>query len=183
MAKRKLMMGFALRTDSMNPDNGVIIEKTPSDHRIALGTSGMENDLDEQKEILQLLTEEANQIGSTDINGKSSLLHSAPFLAKTAAYLKRHDVPFEHVELWVPSFVPQANAGAATTTGNASTCRLCFAGSTTVDEVVEDGSKTKKPLPQQNQFSLQAFGDYSQKFSFDVGCGLPGRVYESGRPT
>ena len=24
---------------------------------------------------------------------------------------------------------------------------------------------------------------YSQKFSFDVGCGLPGRVYESGRPT
>jgi len=30
---------------------------------------------------------------------------------------------------------------------------------------------------------LQAFGDYSQKFSFDVGCGLPGRVYESGRPT
>ena len=181
MAKRKLMMGFALRTDSMNPDNGVIIEKTPSDQRIALGTSGIENDLEEQKEILQLLTEEANQIGTTDINGKSSLLHSAPFLAKTVAYLKRHDVPFEHVELWVPSFVPQANVGA--TTGVSSTCRLCFAGSATVDEVVEENAKTKKPLSQQNQFSLQAFGDYSQKFSFDVGCGLPGRVYESGRPT
>lgn len=181
MAKRKLMMGFALRTDSMNPDNGVIIEKTPSDQRIALGTTGIENDLDEQKEILQLLTEEANQIGTTDINGKSSLLHSAPFLAKTVTYLKRHDVPFEHVELWVPSFVPQANGG--TTTGTTSTCRLCFAGSATVDEYVEEGAKTKKPLSQQNQFSLQAFGDYSQKFSFDVGCGLPGRVYESGRPT
>ncbi len=182
MAKRKLMMGFALRTDSMNPDNGVIIEKTPSDQRIALGTTGIENDLDEQKEILQLLTEEANQIGSTDINGKSSLLHSAPFLAKTVAYLKRHDVPFEHAELWVPSFVPQANAGAPAS-GAASTCRLCFAGSATVDEYVEEGGKTKKPLSQQNQFALQAFGDYSQKFSFDVGCGLPGRVYESGRPT
>lgn len=181
MAKRKLMMGFALRTDSMNPDNGVIIEKTPSDQRIALGTTGIENDLDEQKEILQLLTEEANQIGTTDINGKSSLLHSAPFLAKTVTYLKRHDVPFEHVELWVPSFVPQANGGTAT--GTTSTCRLCFAGSATVDEYVEEGAKTKKPLSQQNQFSLQAFGDYSQKFSFDVGCGLPGRVYESGRPT
>eukprot|EP00535_Pseudo-nitzschia_heimii_P005978 CAMPEP_0197179030 /NCGR_PEP_ID=MMETSP1423-20130617/4109_1 /TAXON_ID=476441 /ORGANISM="Pseudo-nitzschia heimii, Strain UNC1101" /LENGTH=718 /DNA_ID=CAMNT_0042628875 /DNA_START=75 /DNA_END=2231 /DNA_ORIENTATION=+ len=181
MAKRKLMMGFALRTDSMNPDNGVIIEKTPSDQRIAFGTTGIENDLDEQKEILQLLTEEANQTGTTDINGKSSLLHSAPFLAKTVTHLKRHAVPFEHVELWVPSFVPQSNGGA--TTGTASTCRLCFAGSATVDEVVEDGSKSKKPLAQQHQFSLQAFGDYSQKFSFDVGCGLPGRVYESGRPT
>ncbi|VEU37489.1 unnamed protein product [Pseudo-nitzschia multistriata] len=181
MAKRKLMMGFALRTDSMNPCNGVIIEKTPSDQRIALGTHGIENDIDEQKEILQLLTEEANQIGTTDINGKSSLLHSAPFLAKAVVYLKRHDVPFEHVELWVPSFVPQANGQTAD--GAASNCRLCFAGSATVDEVVEEGSKTKKPLSQQSQFSLQAFGDYSQKFSFDVGCGLPGRVYESGRPT
>jgi hypothetical protein len=181
MAKRKLMMGFALRTDSMNPCNGVIIEKTPSDQRLAMGTHGMENDIEEQKEILQLLTEEANQVGTTDINGKSSLLHSAPFLAKTVAYLKRHDVPFEHVELWVPSFVPQANGETAS--GASSNCRLCFAGSATVDEIVEDGTKTKKPLSQQSQFSLQAFGDYSQKFSFDVGCGLPGRVYESGRPT
>ena len=181
MAKRKLMMGFALRTDSMNPDNGVIIEKTPSDQRIALGTTGIENDLDEQKEILQLLTEEANQIGTTDINGKSSLLHSAPFLAKTVVHLKRYDVPFEHIELWVPSFVPQSNGGNSP--GNTTMCRLCFAGSATVDEIIEEGSKSKKPLSQQCQFSLQAFGDYSQKFSFDVGCGLPGRVYESGRPT
>jgi len=170
MAKRKLMMGFALRTDSMNPDSGVIIEKTASDQRLALGTTGIENDLDEQKEILQLLTEEANQVGAADINGKSSLLHSAPFLAKTVTYLKRHDVPFEHVEIWVPSFVSSA-------------CRLCFAGSATADEVVDENANTKKPLSQQSQFSLQAFGDYSQKFSFDVGCGLPGRVYESGRPT
>jgi hypothetical protein len=182
MAKRKLMMGFALRTDSMNPDNGVIIEKSASDRRIAEGTSGLENDFDEQKEILQLLTEEATQIGSTDINGKSSLLHSAPFLAKAVAHLKRHDVPFEHIELWVPSFVPQANGGT-TAAGASSNCRLSFAGSATMNEIVEEGAKTKKPLSKQSQFSLQAFGDYSQKFSFDVGCGLPGRVYESGRPT
>jgi len=181
MAKRKLMMGFALRTDSLNPDNGVIIEKTISDRRIAEGTAGLENDFEEQKEILQLLTEEATKLGNADINGKSSLLHSAPFLAKTVAYMKRHDVPFEHVELWVPSFIPQANGG--TTDGDSSNCRLCFAGSATVDEFIDEGGKTKKPLSQQSQFSLQAFGDYSQKFSFDVGCGLPGRIYESGRPT
>jgi hypothetical protein len=33
------------------------------------------------------------------------------------------------------------------------------------------------------KFNLVAFGDYSQKFSFRVGCGLPGRVYQSGLPT
>ena len=49
-------------------------------------------------------------------------------------------------------------------------------------EVEEDG-KTSRNLSQEEQFNLFAFGDYSQKFSFDVGCGLPGRVYESGRPT
>jgi hypothetical protein len=27
---------------------------------------------------------------------------------------------------------------------------------------------------------LISFGEYSQKFSFDVGCGLPGRVYLTG---
>jgi len=30
---------------------------------------------------------------------------------------------------------------------------------------------------------LDAFGDYSQKFSFDVGFGLPGRFYQTGIPT
>ena len=131
-----------------------------------------------------LLTEEATQLANADINGNSSLLHSAPFLTKAIQYLKRHDVPFEHVELWVPSFVPQANGGAEAAPANDGlSCRLCFAGCATVDEFIEEGSKTKKPLSEQNQFSLHAFGDYSQKFSFDVGCGLPGRVYENGRPT
>jgi hypothetical protein len=38
-------------------------------------------------------------------------------------------------------------------------------------------------LAAEEKFNLYAFGDYSQKFSFDVGCGLPGRVYQSGMPT
>jgi hypothetical protein len=110
-----------------------------------------------------------------DVNGKSSLLHSAPFLSKAISYLQRHMVPFEHMDLWVPSFVN----GAA----DESSCRLCYAGSATVETIVaEDGAKTR-PLAQEEQFNLFAFGDYSQKFSFDVGCGLPGRVYQNGRPT
>jgi len=113
-----------------------------------------------------------------DVNGKSSLLHSAPFLSKAIAYLQRHMVPFEHIDIWVPSFVSGSNDDE-----QRNSCRLCYAGSATVETIVaEDGAKTRA-LGQNEQFNLFAFGDYSQKFSFDVGCGLPGRVYESGRPT
>jgi hypothetical protein len=179
MAKRKLMMGFALRTDCRNPDTGVFIEKSESDERVTFGVlQDLEDDFDEQKEILALLADEVKNTGNQDINGKSSLLHSAPFLAKTVAYLQRHNVPFEHIDLWVPSFVPNGDMDVAP-----NNCRLCFAGSATLDEIVGPDGKTKKPIPQEDQFNLYAFGDYSQKFSFDVGCGLPGRVYESGRPT
>lgn len=178
MAKRKLMMGFALRTDCRNPDRGVFIEKSLFDERVAEGSQCLEEDELEQKEILELFAEEAKQLGNTDIIGKSSLLHSAPFLAKTVAYMQRHNVPFEQVDLWVPSFVPNEEISVAP-----ANCRLCFAGSATLDETVDEDGKTKKAISPEEQFNLYAFGDYSQKFSFDVGCGLPGRVYESGRPT
>eukprot|EP00934_Nitzschia_sp_Nitz4_P001292 Nitzschia sp. Nitz4//scaffold42_size132992//106422//108774//NITZ4_003417-RA/size132992-augustus-gene-0.119-mRNA-1//-1//CDS//3329551772//1292//frame0 len=179
MAKRKLMMGFALRTDTRNPDHGVFIEQTASDQRVSEGANDFDGgDFAEQQEMLQLLTEEAKVNAHSDINGKSSLLHSAPFLAKTIAYMQRHNVPFEHVDLWVPSFVPSEDPSSSP-----SSCRLCFAGSATVDDIVGDDGKTKSPLPADENFNLHAFGDYSQKFSFDVGCGLPGRVYESGHPT
>lgn len=179
MAKRKLMMGFALRTDCKNPDHGVFIEKTESDERVAEGASGLDgSDLAAQGEMLQMLAEEAKLGVHSEINGKSSLLHSAPFLAKMMAYMQRHNVPFEHVDLWVPSFVPSDDPSSSP-----SNCRLCYAGSATVDNVAVDDGKNSKPLTPEDQFNLYAFGDYSQKFSFDVGCGLPGRVYESGRPT
>jgi hypothetical protein len=179
MAKRKLMVGFALRTDTKNPDHGVFIERTEADHRITEGAQGIgDDDIAEQNEMLQLLAEEAKAGVHSDINGKSSLLHSAPFLAKTISYLERHNIPFEHVDLWVPSFVPSDDPN-----GTPANCRLCFAGSATVDQTVGPDGKSGKPLPPEDLFNLYAFGDYSQKFSFDVGCGLPGRVYESGRPT
>lgn len=177
MARRKLMMGFALRTDAKNPDQGVFIERTEADDRVAEGADGLdESNFSEHHYMLQALAKEARS--STDINGKSSLLHSAPFLSKVMAHMRRHNVPFEHVDLWVPSFIPTEEQASAP-----SNCRLCFAGSSTVDESVGTDGKSKKPLTAEAHFNLFAFGDYSQKFSFDVGCGLPGRVYESGRPT
>lgn len=179
MARRKLMMGFALRTDCKNPDQGVFIEKSESDERVTEGSFGLDcANVADQRDMLQMLAEEAKHGVNPEINGKSSLLHSAPFLSKTVAYLHRHNVPFEHVDLWVPSFVPNEDRANAP-----SNCRLCYAGSATVDDTAGDDGKSGKPLSQEDQFNLYAFGDYSQKFSFDVGCGLPGRVYESGRPT
>mmetsp|Transcript_56651 Transcript_56651/g.137656 ORF Transcript_56651/g.137656 Transcript_56651/m.137656 type:complete len:855 (-) Transcript_56651:2968-5532(-) len=180
MAKRKVMMGLALRADRRNPESGVFIESSELDELLTFDMpSDPDDDFDERKEVLQLLADEAkNTTGSHDINGKSSLLHSAPFLAKTVAYLQRHNVPFEHLDVWVPSFVPNGDVDTSP-----NSCRLCFAGSATLDDVVNPDGKSKKPIPEEEQFKMYAFGDYSQKFSFDVGCGLPGRVYESGRPT
>jgi hypothetical protein len=179
MTRRKMMMGFALRTDCRNPDQGVFIEKTEDEQIVAEhsspdGDQGPESDI-----MMNFLSERKAESLAMDMNGKSSLLHSAPFLAKTVSYLQRHNVPFEHVDLWVPSFVPtggvEMNAGEA--------CRLCYAGSATVDKQVDPDGKNTRSLSTDEQFNFFAFGDYSQKFSFDVGCGLPGRVYESGRPT
>jgi hypothetical protein len=174
MTKRKMMMGVALRTDAQNPDSGVFIERTNGDHL----ASGGGADQDMEDELLAIFADDKAQNSAIELNGKSSLLHSAPFLSKAVAYLQRHSVPFEHMDLWVPSFV-----GGSQDEQQRTACRLCYAGSATVETIVgDDGSKTKQ-MAQDDQFNLFAFGDYSQKFSFDVGCGLPGRVYESGRPT
>ncbi|GKY95238.1 hypothetical protein MPSEU_000486500 [Mayamaea pseudoterrestris] len=174
MSRRKLMMGLALKTDSRNLEQGVFIEKTEAEVRASTGDSATHaGDVDE--ELLEMFSDDKpSTFGSLDFNGKSSSLHAAPFLSKVTAYLQRHSVPFEHVDLWVPSFVEQS-------VGDTS-CRLCYAGSATVDRMLCEDT-TSRDLTGDERFNLCAFGDYSQKFSFDVGCGLPGRVYESGRAT
>jgi hypothetical protein len=181
MAKRKLMVGVALKADSQNTEHGVFIEKTAAEERAILSgggdgapSAGGGDGVDE--DLLSMLCEEASQAYSPlDLNGKSSLLHSAPFLAKLTAYLQRHSVPFEHIDVWVPSYVGEG--------GDQSVCRLCYAGCATADKLLELDGKASRSLSADESFNFHAFGDYSQKFSFDVGCGLPGRVYESGRPT
>ena len=170
MTQRKLMTRVALRTDSRNPDNGVFIEKTDAEVRAAGLSAG-----DMEEELLSLLVDDKKLANTMDMNGKSSLLHSAPFLAKVTAYLQRHDVPFEHMDVWVPSFVPGSEGDQT------SPARLCYAGSATTDKLVGEDGKTSRCLTSEEQFNLHAFGDYSQRFSFDVNCGLPGRVYGSGR--
>ena len=75
-------------------------------------------------------------------------------------------------------------------------CRLCFAGSATLNshilpldqqriEQAGSGSRPdarRTPLTPDEVFAFGMFGDYSEKFSFSSGSGLPGRVYKSGIP-
>lgn len=178
MTKRKLMMGVALRADTRNLQEGVFIEKTVAETRVAEAVESVgTDDKDFEREMFMMLADEKNFGISLDSHEQSSLLHSAPFLAKVTAHLQRHSVPFEHVDLWVPSFVPGDNSQGDTA------CRLCYAGNSTTDKLTAEDGSSSRLLSSDEKFNFFSFGDYSQKFSFNVGCGLPGRVYESGRPT
>lgn len=171
VTKRKLMMGVALHADSRHQEAGVFIEKTAVEQKVV----GFESSMDFESEILNALSENKAVAPALDTTEQSSLLHSAPFLAKVTSYLQRHNVCFEHVDLWVPSFV-----SADGMDNDSTTCRLCYAGNSTTDKLFDKGGR---PLTTDEQFNLYSFGDYSQKFSFNVGCGLPGRVYDTGRPS
>mmetsp|Transcript_1831 Transcript_1831/g.3489 ORF Transcript_1831/g.3489 Transcript_1831/m.3489 type:complete len:444 (-) Transcript_1831:98-1429(-) len=149
--------------------------------------------------------------------------YAAPFLAGITSYMERNCVPFEHVDIWVPSTIPpalvnegQGSLGSAPIIGEmgsggsnnlvsgekdgkgAGVCRLSFAGSATlgvqiVDEpapadVSSKSSNEKKNEPMKKIAPLTGdeicifslFGVYSRRFSFASGCGLPGRVFQSG---
>ena len=175
MAKRKLLMGVALRTDTLNLEQGVFIERTEAEARAVEGAEIDEKDF--EREMLVMLAEDKNLGIVLAVHEQSSLLHSAPFLAKITSHLMRYSVPFEHVDLWVPSFVPGDDSQ-----GGNTACRLCYAGNSTTEKLAAEDGLSTRPLSPDEKFNFFSFGDYSQKFSFNVGCGLPGRVYETGRP-
>lgn len=195
MTRRKLMMGIALNRDAQNPDTGVFINHDP--HGINTSGIGIGDGLQtEQDEFLSLLNDKffggPKQNSSSGKYPKKANVaqrhywhYASPFLGKVVSYLQRHACPFEHVDAWVPSFVPDSEASEGSGNNSNSTCRLCFAGSATAEVHVPidgSGSGSSMPLSQDDQFNLLSFGEYSQKFSFNVGCGLPGRVYENGVP-
>ena len=187
MARRKMMMGIALNQDAQNPDQGVFIERN-GNNDVANGT--YDNFCLDHEDLFSILSDKPYS-GGANIKGRPMQLagerhywhYSSPFLGKVISYIQRHGCPFEHVDVWVPSFVPDNEASEGSGSNNISTCRLCFAGSATADvQIPPDGVSPAQMLSQDEQFHLLSFGDYSQKFSFNVGCGLPGRVYENGVP-
>jgi hypothetical protein len=108
--------------------------------------------------------------------------YSSPFLAKVLVMIHRLCLPFEYLEAWVPS-----ESSGDLTAG----CRLYFAGNAITESCVPPtsmGSSSTSsesptiPLTPDERFNLLCFGDYSEKFSFQIGSGLPGRVYATGVP-
>jgi hypothetical protein len=88
-----------------------------------------------------------------------------PFLDAIVMYMEHHDLPFQHVDVWVPSFVPRECASTA----DNEQLRLFQAG-----------HATRGDLDAVNAFAFHEFGVYSEKFSFESDHGLVGRVYASG---
>ena len=208
MARRKVMMGIALYQDTQNPDQGVHIDKSSDQKGGYTALDSMMNAEFEKDEVLALLSDKSFLGGNQKMpsitssssaqggkirevsNDKHCWHYASPFLGKIISYIQRLGCPFEHVDAWVPSYVPDSSASEGSGTNpnsQSNTCRLCFAGSATAEiQAPADYSGNQpgppQPLSQEELFNLLSFGEYSQKFSFNVGCGLPGRVYESGIP-
>jgi hypothetical protein len=90
-----------------------------------------------------------------------------PFLDAVVAYMEKKNLPFQHVDVWVPSFLPRDTDGPSKAV-DMEQLRLFNAGHSTRGDL--DGSVT---------YALNEFGVYSENFSFEPGHGLPGRVYST----
>jgi hypothetical protein len=109
--------------------------------------------------------------------------YSSPFLGRAMQYIQRHGFPFEYVDAWVPSFLTGSSSDLLPSSEGSSVTRLCFAGCATAEAVVPPTGGPARLMNQAEIFDLVSFGLYSTKFSFDVGRGLPGRVYSSSSPS
>ena len=217
LVKRRFMMGKAMEKDGEALEHGVfvdgasngreefelVVEKSVSNSTGRGGNGGMTA----SPNILSL---PGGKEGSPNVwsSNEPNFKHAAPFLAGIASYIERNGVPFEHVDVWVPSYVEGApdvtsspvgaSVNGAPPSGN---FRLCFGGSVTmgVQVVNLDGSEDasggyatssnnttaamkRVPLIPDEKSNFSLFGDYSEKFSFNSGCGLPGRIFKSGVP-
>jgi len=182
MARRKVMMGYALTQDAMNPERGVFIEKSimadghRSDQVLSSGHSAMNT-------ITTMSSRSSFSQKNKEASTRRSIKDfSSPFVGRVIQYIEKHHLPFEHIDAWVPSFVSHNEEPnkVEEVANSDQKCRLCFAGYASTDTEVPTGGGRPTPLSSNVKFDLFSFGEYSSKFSFDVGCGLPGRVYSSG---
>ena len=111
----------------------------------------------------------------TQVAKKSShYQENGPFLREVVRFLEDNDLPFVHVDIWVPSFLSKSQEGASahgSTGGDDQQLRLFHAG-----------YATRSDINQSVAMQFNEFGEYSTKFSFAPGVGLPGRVFSEGVP-
>lgn len=231
--KRRWMMGKAMERDISEKVHGVFIDRGLEKEDLI---DGLENDQDgDFGRFLMSILDDGGTVGKSFEHSASSSASNvapsmkkasyrstidsnfrcaAPFLAGVVSYVEKNSIPFEHVDLWVPSFIPpsdseQISMGSMGSGSNLAAfaggagdsrgvCRLCFAGSATMglqvlpDDAMNNSSSMSTadsdrkenvktiPLSSDEIFNFSLYGDYSEKFSFSSGCGLPGRVFQSG---
>lgn len=97
-----------------------------------------------------------------------------PFLEEIVSFMQAENMPFQHVDVWVPSFVNADGKSANSKSNNGGEpgqeLRLFHAG-----------HATRSDLDQALSIQLNEFGQYSTNFTFAPSVGLPGRVYSSGK--
>ncbi|KAL3923789.1 MAG: hypothetical protein SGILL_001441, partial [Bacillariaceae sp.] len=118
-------------------------------------------------------TASASSYEQPKANARSTSPHSCgPFLDAIINYMETHKIPFQHADLWVPSFAPQDSAQSTSKAVDTDQLRLHHAG-----------HASRGDLDNALAYKLTEFGVYSDNFSFEPGHGLPGRVYASGEIT
>jgi hypothetical protein len=91
-----------------------------------------------------------------------------PLLDAIVTYVEAHNLPFQHADLWVPSF-SSGDARGQPKSLDVDQLKLYHAGHVCRRDVDHDIAHM-----------LHEFGVYSSYFSFEPGKGLPGRVYSTG---
>mmetsp|Transcript_5444 Transcript_5444/g.10611 ORF Transcript_5444/g.10611 Transcript_5444/m.10611 type:complete len:1084 (+) Transcript_5444:1-3252(+) len=222
MAKRRYLMGKAMEHDAgggIMPGVFVEEQKDDVDLDVALESATMASGGNHVTEVSgnggNIVTVanygRVQGTGKNDLaNGglassESNFRHAAPFLSCVTSYLEKNAIPFEHVDLWIPSFSPPSeDSNSASGDNLQQNLRLCFGGSATVgSQLIHEaegalGNQDPNPgfanncngqfnkrvaLTPEEALNFSLFGEYSQKFSFSSGCGLPGRVFKSGNPS
>lgn len=88
--------------------------------------------------------------------------HCGPFLTQIMHYIEQHNMPFQHADVWVPSFDNESSSSN-------DNLKLFHAGYVTRNDM--DWTVSSQ---------LDHFGEESTKVTFYPGNGIPGRVFWSG---
>jgi hypothetical protein len=120
------------------------------------------------EEEVQSSAQTADVVAISRDNTTSSPHSCGAFLDAIVHYMEIKKLPFQHADLWVPSFAPRDTSGPSKAV-DTDQLRLYHAG-----------HATRGDLNDSLAFKLHEFGVYSDNFSFEPGHGLPGRIYTSG---
>ena len=105
-----------------------------------------------------------NDTGSDDnCSVSSSDSYSFTFLHQLITNVRKKQLPFHYIDMWIPSQVVDKD------------------DKTDKIYLTHNGDAIRSDLSPSGQLQLKEFGLFSRNFLFSVGAGMPGRVYESSR--